>query len=87
MSVGDEELAGTEDVDAELAVVDPVSCENGIRADEMLPDASASDSVGAALAGTEDGVHVNTDDPPAYMNALAGEALLTCCNDQRQCPG
>jgi hypothetical protein len=75
MRVGDHEFAGTEDVDAELAVVDPVSRENGVRADEVLPDASASNSMGAALAGTEDGVHIDTDDPPAYMQALAGESL------------
>jgi hypothetical protein len=75
MRVGDHEFAGTENVDAELAVVDPVSRENGVRADEVLPDASASNSMGAALAGTEDGVHIDTDDPAAYMQALAGESL------------
>jgi hypothetical protein len=75
MRVGDHEFARTEDVDAELAVVDPVSCENGVRADEMLPDAGASSSAGAALAGTEDGAHIDTDNPAAHMNALAGESL------------
>ena len=75
MRVGDHEFPGTEDVDAELAVVDPVSCENGVRADEMLPDASAPNSVGAARAGTEDGVHVDADDAAAHMKALAGDSL------------
>ena len=75
MRVGDDEFAGTEDMDAELAVVDPMSCENGVRADEVLPDASASSSAGAALAGTEGGVDIDTDNPAAYMNALAGELL------------
>jgi hypothetical protein len=75
MSVGDHELAVTENVDAELAVVDAVRCEHGVRADEMLPDAGASNSAGAALAGTEDGVHIDTDDPSAYMNALAVESF------------
>jgi len=75
MRVRDHEFARAEDVDAELAVVDPVSCENGVRADEMLPEASASSSAGAALAGTEDGVHIDTDNAAAHMKALAGESL------------
>jgi hypothetical protein len=87
MSVGDHELAVTEDVDAELAVVDPARCENGVRADEMLPDASASNSAGATLAGTQDGVRIDTDNPAAHMNALAVESLHDLLHRPAPVPG